>query len=179
MHSVSNVKARYSSSLLQGVFAVALIGVAISCDRAAAPLTLQRVTAEEVLEKAAEHRGQEAVLVNFWATWCAPCVEEFPMIVDLGERYKAEGLRIYFVSVDWLEETDRVAGFLEWQGVKGLSFIKDQKDLPFIDGIAEEWTGAIPFTVVFGKQSGALVDLWEGKGPEERFESAIRAALLQ
>ncbi|UCH09533.1 MAG: TlpA family protein disulfide reductase, partial [Fidelibacterota bacterium] len=172
MHSYSRVKSWFSTSLSKWALAVTLMSLVTGCGRSAAPLTLQRATAADILEKAAEHRGQEAVLINFWATWCAPCVEEFPMIVTLAEKYQAEGLRTYFVSVDWLDNTDRVTAFLDRQGVTGLSFIKDQKDGPFIDGIAREWTGAVPFTIVFGKQSGAVVDFWEGKGPEERFESA-------
>jgi len=82
---------------------------------------------------------RRAVLVNFWATWCAPCMEEFPMIVDLGRDRRGEGLVVYFVSVDWLDQAEQVTAFLKRQGVSGLSFIKDEKDGPFIDGIAREW----------------------------------------
>ncbi len=153
--------------------AVALAG----CGRSVTPVTLDRVTAADIVKQVAEHKGREAVLVNFWATWCAPCVEEFPMIVDLGRRYHGEGLTVYFVSVDWLDRVEQVTAFLERQGVEGLSFIKDQKDNPFIDGIAREWTGAVPFTILYGRQSGAVVDFWEGKAPREKFEAAIQAAL--
>jgi len=148
-----------------------------ACVQSPTPVTLQRVIAADIIEKVAEYEGQQAVLVNFWATWCAPCVEEFPMIVELGCRYRGEGLRIYFVSVDWLELSTQVTAFLERHGVEGLSFIKDEKDNPFINGIAREWTGAVPFTIVFGRQSGAVVDFWEGKAPREKFEAAIQAAL--
>jgi thiol-disulfide isomerase/thioredoxin len=125
-----------------------------------------------------EHRGEEAVLLNFWATWCAPCVEEFPMIVDLARNYQSEGLKVYFVSVDWLDQIAQVRTFLERQGVSGTSFIKDQKDQPFIDGIAEAWTGAVPFTIVYSKRTGEVVDLWEGKAPREKFESAMMSAFI-
>ena len=125
-----------------------------------------------------EHRGEEAVLLNFWATWCAPCVEEFPLIVDLARTWQSKGLKVYFVSVDWLEQSDQVRTFLDRQDVTGTSFIKDQKDQPFIDGIAEAWTGAVPFTIVYSKRSGEVVDYWEGKAPREKFEAAIKAALI-
>ena len=149
-----------------------------SCGSSAAPVTLERATAPGILQKVAEHKGREAVLVNFWATWCAPCVEEFPMIVDLGRSHRGEGLIVYFVSVDWLDQAEQVTAFLKRQGVSGLSFIKDEKDGPFIDGIAREWIGAVPFTIVYGRRSGAVVDLWEGKAPREKFEAAVQAALL-
>ena len=100
------------------------------------------------------------------------------MIVDLGRSHRGEGLIVYFVSVDWLDQTEQVTAFLKRQGVSGLSFIKDEKDGPFIDGIAREWTGAVPFTLVYGRQPGAVVDLWEGKAPREKFVAAVQAALL-
>ena len=100
------------------------------------------------------------------------------MIVELGSRYGNEGLTVYFVSVDWLDYQNRVMAFLNKREVKGLSFIKNQKDEPFINGIAEEWTGAVPFTVVYGKQSGEEIVSWEGKAQQETFIAAIQAALV-
>jgi thiol-disulfide isomerase/thioredoxin len=141
-------------------------------------LTLERVTAVDILQKVVEHKGENAVVLNVWATWCAPCVEEFPMIVDLGRTYRDKGLAVYFVSVDWLDQATQVTAFLEMQGVGGLSFIKDEKDQPFIDAISREWTGAVPFTIVYGRQSGEVVDYWEGKAPREKFEIAVQAALV-
>jgi thiol-disulfide isomerase/thioredoxin len=147
------------------------------CTDRGANLTLEKVTSAEILVQVAQHKGQEAVLVNFWATWCAPCVEEFPLIVELSRAWRDRGLKIYFVSVDWLDQVDQVRTFLSQQGVSGLNFIKDEKDNPFIDGITEVWTGAIPFTIVYGKHTGEIVDSWEGKADREKFEAAIQAAL--
>ncbi|MFC1618607.1 TlpA family protein disulfide reductase [Candidatus Neomarinimicrobiota bacterium] len=147
------------------------------CTRSGDSLALVKVTSTDILAQVAKHKEREAVLVNFWATWCAPCVEEFPMIVDVARTWQDKGLKVYFVSVDWLEQIDRARTFLEQQGVTGVSFIKDQKDNPFIDGITEAWTGAVPFTVAYSKRTGDIVDYWEGKAPREKFEAAIKAAL--
>ncbi|UCD37325.1 MAG: TlpA family protein disulfide reductase [Fidelibacterota bacterium] len=161
-----------------GLVAAVLLTIGLSsCGPSPEPVSLKRATAADIIQQVSEYKGREAVLVNFWATWCAPCVQEFPMIVELGRRYRDEGLKIYFVSVDWLEQSDRVRTFLEQQGVEGLSFIKDEKDNPFIDGIARDWTGAVPFTIVYAKRSGAAMELWEGKAHRERFENAIEMAL--
>jgi cytochrome c biogenesis protein CcmG, thiol:disulfide interchange protein DsbE len=46
-----------------------------------------------------EYRGQVVVL-NFWATWCAPCVEELPSLVEMQRRMKAKGVTVLAVSVD-------------------------------------------------------------------------------
>ena len=46
-----------------------------------------------------QYRGQVVVL-NFWATWCAPCVEELPSLVEMQRRMKAKGVTVLAVSVD-------------------------------------------------------------------------------
>src|SRR5689334_22084768 len=52
------------------------------------------------LKRAVAARKGKVVLVNFWATWCIPCVEEFPDLVRLHNKYKAQGLDFVPVSVD-------------------------------------------------------------------------------
>jgi thiol-disulfide isomerase/thioredoxin len=117
------------------------------------------------------------VLVNFWGTWCEPCVAEFPQIVELAGTYHDDGLAVYFVSVDWLEEAGRVKEFLIAHGVQGVSYIKDEKDNPFINAINTEWSGAVPFTAMYGRSNGELTDYWEGAASREKFVAAIEAAL--
>jgi len=135
---------------------------------------LVEATATEILDVVSTHAGKDAVIVNFWATWCEPCVEEFPMIVELGNEY--ENLQIYFVSVDFQDEASAVVSFLKEYQVSGISFLKNQKDMPFINGIQKQWTGAVPFTMVFHQSDGKIVDFWEGKMPKEKFEQAITRA---
>lgn len=151
-----------------------LIGYSGGCSPT---VEIHQADADFILKTVSTHIGSEGVLVNFWATWCEPCVEEFPMIVELSREYASQGLVVYFVSVDWLDEQAQVLTFLKEHGVTGLSFIKDQDSNEFIDTISKQWTGAIPFTIVFGKSSGNVVDLWEGKESKERFVSAIKKSI--
>lgn len=161
-----------------GILIVTTMLFLSACTRSGEGLSLKAVTSADMRTYVANHKGREAVVVNFWATWCAPCVEEFPMILELSHTWQNEGLQVYFVSVDWLDQIEQVRTFLEQQGVTGISFIKDQKDQPFIDGIAKAWTGAVPFTIVYSKLTGKVVDYWEGKAPREKFEAAIKLALI-
>jgi cytochrome c biogenesis protein CcmG, thiol:disulfide interchange protein DsbE len=57
------------------------------------------------------------VLLNVWATWCAPCREEIPALQELHERHHAEGLRVVGVSVDGRREGDNVRRFADSFGV--------------------------------------------------------------
>ena len=137
---------------------------------------LHHATAESIYHNVISKKGEEAVLLNFWATWCEPCVAEFPIIVNLADEYEND-LAVYFISVDWLDEEDKVVSFLKDQGVTWTAFIKDEKDNAFINGIHEEWSGALPFTILYGKSSGEVLDYWEGEQPEKRFRKAIINAI--
>tara|TARA_Y100001980_G_C14549292_1_gene331082 strand:- start:2580 stop:2987 length:408 start_codon:yes stop_codon:yes gene_type:complete len=133
------------------------------------------VTAEVLMDKISIHKGKSAVLVNIWALWCVPCIEEFPMIVNLHK--KNNDLEVIFVNADFEDEFQDVLRFLNTHNIGPISYIKSQKDDPFIKGINPDWTGSLPFTLVFGKESGILVDFWEGREPSSRFRNAIDNAI--
>ena len=76
-------------------------------------LKLKIVDAEGIVKQVQSHKQQEVVLLNFWATTCAPCIEEIPMILELADKYEEEGFRVYFASTDWLENKKKVVRFLE------------------------------------------------------------------
>jgi|TARA_B100001996_G_scaffold90254_1_gene66981 thiol-disulfide isomerase/thioredoxin len=132
-------------------------------------------TSHEIMATVKELKGEKAVLINVWALWCAPCVEEFPMIVDLGEEH--HDLEVIFISADFDDQIGDVRAFLDQNGVHSISYIKDEKDEPFILGIHPSWTGSLPFTILYAKDSGNIVDFWEGKHPESRFRTTIEIAL--
>jgi hypothetical protein len=98
------------------------------------------------------------------------------MIVDMVDEYEND-LAVYFISVDWLDEKKKAISFLKKQGVDWTTFIKDEKDQEFINSIHKDWSGALPFTILYGKTSGEVVDFWEGEQPEKRFRKAIINAI--
>jgi thiol-disulfide isomerase/thioredoxin len=67
-------------------------------------ITLAPVDRDQFDARVAAHRGQ-VVLVDFWATWCAPCIELFPHSVELERRHRGQGLAVMSVSMD--DEADR------------------------------------------------------------------------
>jgi peroxiredoxin len=57
-----------------------------------------------------DYRGK-AVLINFWATWCAPCQEEMPWFIDLQRKYQSQGFTVLGIDNDYPEDLPKVPGF--------------------------------------------------------------------
>ena len=135
-------------------------------------LHLIPATGEEIL-RAVENANAEVVLVNAWATWCQPCVEEFPDIMALHQKYKDQGLKIIFISADFENQADDALAFLKTQGVDFPTYLKSGKDMAFINTLDPHWAGALPATWVYDS-NGTKRHFWEGKTSREVFENKIR-----
>lgn len=132
---------------------------------------LENATVDQIQTHVASFKGEKPVLVNIWATWCLPCVEEFPYIMDLEEQY-GEKFELVFISADFEEARAEATDFLKEQGVDFTTFFKQGKDNDFIAGISEQWSGAIPYTLVIDKD-GVTHTEWEGKADYKDFEDAL------
>ena len=115
-------------------------------------------------------------LVNVWATWCVPCREEFPALVAVARRHRADGLRLLLVSGDFGDQLPATRRFLEANGARDTSFWKDEADMPFINGVHAAWSGALPATFLYDGR-GRLLEFWEGGADSARFERAVTNAL--
>ncbi|MBL8203190.1 MAG: redoxin domain-containing protein [Blastocatellia bacterium] len=105
----------------------------------------------------ADSQGK-VLLINFWATWCAPCVAEFPEFVMIDKTYRAKGVRMVSISTDDKSDLEgAVIPFLKKQKAEFESFLSDSDDpQELIDVVDKNWSGALPATFVFDKQ-GKLV----------------------
>src|SRR6056297_942500 len=94
----------YKVVLVLGIMAVTTAAFSTGyhqpSDPAATDTLLKDVTGSELQEIIESYEGEKAVLVNVWATWCAPCIEEFPEIVKLQRNYPDQ-LKVIFVSGDF------------------------------------------------------------------------------
>lgn len=136
---------------------------------------LKDVTPVELQQIIDSYQGEKAVLINIWATWCAPCVEEFPHIVDLQRKYSDE-LKVIFVSADFPDSRDRAQEFLKEQNVDWTTYFKTGKDQPFIEALSDKWSGALPFTKILSKD-GSVISSWEQAADYEKFEQNIKRAI--
>ncbi len=110
--------------------------------------TLVQANPEAILRALGEDPA-DLTFVNFWATWCAPCLEEFPEIVRFAAEFGSMGVRVAFVSVDSPEDIGDVKAFLGKSPWPGLSFLKSGKDHEFVSGFQSDWNGAVPATLVY------------------------------
>lgn len=160
------------SLLVLVVVLVATLSPARAQDDAAPRLT--RVGYDEMQAIIGESDAS-ATVVNFWATWCVPCREEFPYFIALGREFEEE-VDVLFVSMDFDDQYEAAQNFLVEQGVQTESYFKQGKDNAFINAFSEDWSGAIPATFIYAP-SGHLVSFWEGKISHDELQQKVRGAL--
>jgi len=124
------------------------------------------------IHELARRRGAGATMVNVWATWCAPCREEFPALMRVARARAADGLRLVLVSADVPDQIPDVQRFLARHGVTDTSYIQTGKEMEFIERMSPRWSGALPATFVYNRE-GALEVFWEGAADEDRFNRAV------
>ena len=79
-------------------------------------------------------------------------------------------------SRDFEDDLQNVVKFLKKHDIR-LSYFKKQKDEEFIQNLSPNWSGSLPFTLIFSKTTGKIIESWEGKKSNERFKSAVSKAL--
>jgi len=88
-------------------------------------------------------------VVNFWATWCAPCIKELPHFEKLGAEHKSEKLAVLLVSVDFKSKlTAAVVPFVKRKNLKNQVFLLNESNpQEYIDRVDPSWSGSIPATL--------------------------------
>lgn len=130
-----------------------------------------------VKQAVARERGH-VVLLNFWATWCVPCREEFPELSKLQTRHQTAGLRVIGVSTDFPKERAAVEKFLVQRRPSFPSYLKKSggDDEDFIDAVDSSWGGELPFSVLYDR-AGRKVRVYSGSLPLRAAEKEIRKLL--
>ncbi len=125
----------------------------------------------------AKYHGKPLV-VNFWATWCEPCRDEYPMIVELAKQFRPQGVEVVGVDMDDDSDMNLVRRFIvrmqpsfpNYRQKTGIDLDK------FYDGVNPQWKGTMPQTMFYGRD-GNVVGFFLGSRPRAQFEQAFRATL--
>ena len=124
----------------------------------------------------AEQRGKP-LWVNFWATWCEPCRDEYPMVNGLARKYASQGLVVIGVSLDDEGEMTLVRRFLAHNQPVFRNFRRvPGHEQAFINGVNPKWSGAIPASFFYARD-GRLLKYLVGEHTREEFEAIVRELL--
>lgn len=116
-------------------------------------------------------RGR-VLVVNFWATWCAPCREEIPLFVRMQERYGARGLQFVGIAID---QPEKVAEFARQFGVNYPLLVAGADALALARATGNR-PGVLPFTLIIDR-SGGIVARQLGELKEAKIEELIKPLL--
>ncbi len=158
------------------VFTLILAGSGALAAAAAGPARLEPYDAQRHRQVLAENRGK-VVLFDFWATWCAPCRAEMPLLVELDRKLRGRGFRLITVSADEPEEKQQALEFLREHRAPEPAYIKEvEDDDAFINAVNPDWSGALPALFLYDR-SGKLVKTWIGETAIAEIEKAVRGLL--
>jgi thiol-disulfide isomerase/thioredoxin len=106
------------------------------------------------LSKILSSNEKEIVVVNFWATWCAPCIKELPYFNAI-ENSKNERIKIYLISLDYAEKLEVVKTFVSRKKLNSTVMLLDELDYnSWINNVDSSWQGAIPATLIKNTKTG-------------------------
>jgi thiol-disulfide isomerase/thioredoxin len=110
----------------------------------------------ERLQKIINAKSDKIQVLNFWATWCGPCVKELPLFEKLNAAAQTD-VKITLVSMDLDLDSDpaKVYKFIERKNLQSEVLILDEKDSnAWIDKIDKNWSGALPATIIINQRTG-------------------------
>lgn len=123
----------------------------------------------EKLERIIDQPKNSLVVINFWSTWCVPCVKELPFFNELDSLYPQANISVVFVSLDFPENLlTKVIPLLRKKGISRPSYLLDETDPNiWMEKVDEKWGGSIPATLIIQK------------GRREFFEGSFTRASLR
>jgi thiol-disulfide isomerase/thioredoxin len=130
------------------------------------------------IKKAIAARRGHVVLVNFWATWCGPCVAEFPDLVRVSRTLKKQGLETLAVTADSRKDlTTKVRPFILKSGAAFPIYLEQSADpQDFITAFDPSWQGDLPRTFIYDRR-GKLVRVLSGQQTAQSLTAAVRPYL--
>ena len=122
-------------------------------------------------------KDSRPLLVNFWATWCDGCREEFPDLVKIDNDYRAKGLNFLSVTLDEVSDKTKAVDFLkQMKATIPVVLLNVNDPEPAIHAVDEKWDGALPATFLYDRD-GKIVFKYFGKIKPAELRAAIDKAV--
>ncbi len=126
----------------------------------------------EELESVCRKNNDTLYIVNYWATWCRPCVGEMPYFFESAKKFKAQKVKIIFASINSVKETDKVEKFVVAKKIEQDVFILSAGNPNvWIDKVDPSWGGSIPATIMYKKKEKLFFR--EGEFTQTELDSII------
>ncbi|MCB0628284.1 MAG: redoxin domain-containing protein [Lewinella sp.] len=132
------------------------------------PVSLENISVDGIKALLKNEDSEKLRLVNVWATWCGPCILEYPEFIVLQRMYGARDFEFVSISADKPEQKDKALKFLQSKSSALTNYIFDQDDkYALIEAIDPNWNGALPYTILV-EPGGEVV--WAHQGEVDFME---------
>jgi len=160
-------------SMFKHVVLLMVLSGLSACEKTPAPKALPATP--DAIRAEIESSEAPLTLVHAWATWCAPCREEFPELLKTYAEYRDQGLKLILVSADEPDDLASVEVFLTEQGSPIGSLVATELSQKFIETLSPKWAGSLPASFFYA--DGKRVAEWEGKRTFEEYKEVIETHL--
>lgn len=112
------------------------------------------------LEQLSSHRNDTTYVLNFWATWCSPCVKEIGYFEELHRQTGSEKVKVILVSLDFPNQIQqRVIPFLKEKKITAQVLLMNDLDYnSWIDLIDPGWSGSLPATLIYKRENRVFLE---------------------
>ena len=121
---------------------------------------------------------KQPLLIKFWATWCKPCREEFPALVEAYKEFQQKGVEFITVSTDSSYELKKVSPFLQEMNAEMPAFLLEVKNRDTMFTLMPFWTGGVPFLVLYDAD-GKVSFTRDGIADKQDLKFALELALAK
>ncbi len=113
------------------------------------------------------YHNDTTYVINFWATWCAPCIAELPYFELMNKKYKDEKVKVVLISLDSKKVIDsKLRPFIQKEKLMShVVALTDPDYNTWIDKVNPDWDGAIPVTIIYNKEEYEII-----KGEFDNYE---------
>lgn len=129
------------------------------------------------LEKIVSPKDDITYVINFWATWCRPCVKELPYFERIHKKYRNQKVKVILIAVEDTEQ--KIKKFIEKKKIQASVFLLDEtKSDVWIPKVDKNWDGAIPVTLFINGKSGQRV-FHQGDMTETALNKKLESIIAQ